>query len=406
MYTYLDENDHPYATKRILYITSLLNETLPLSLLTPKIYQELNIDQMSQYGIIHILLNNELKTSIESKNLTSVANWKSQLQQTILKPFEHTNLNVLAFLNLAPYTRTIVYSLLEPQSYDSLKDTLKHWFYQVDTTLSEEENGHLLAFSSSLTAQFEHIGHLYKLTRKLQSYQYIIGMGQLAFCSDYNFKDSYSITEYKYLQRYSDCIEQKNYSSIIILIKELEVFLVEHHVKDSKLIYIYKELMSITIRYLYENEIDNLTTIERLNQAINNFTLSFNDLSDITHFILTIVDDLNALISNRPKYHPQISKVLHIIHSCYMQDLALSTVAHELKLSTGYLSRLFKEELQINFKDYLTKYRIKKAKDLLVNTSKSINDIARLTGYNTPNQLTRIFRKYEQITPSDYRHKL
>lgn len=56
-----------------------------------------------------------------------------------------------------------------------------------------------------------------------------------------------------------------------------------------------------------------------------------------------------------------------------------------------------------NFKNYLSIYRIEKAKELMQeNEGLRIKDLAELVGYNSSNTFIRIFRKYEGISPGKY----
>jgi AraC-like DNA-binding protein len=66
------------------------------------------------------------------------------------------------------------------------------------------------------------------------------------------------------------------------------------------------------------------------------------------------------------------------------------------------LSRAFKTETGVTYTEYLTRLRLDKCKELLVNTDMKINDIAEMLRYQ-PAYLIRIFKKAEQMTPGQYR---
>ena len=83
--------------------------------------------------------------------------------------------------------------------------------------------------------------------------------------------------------------------------------------------------------------------------------------------------------------------------------LTLSSVAERFYISPSYLSTFFKENTGDTFLNYLTHYRIDKAKELLRTTNISVTDIAAQVGYASSNNFARIFKKIEQITPSQYR---
>ena len=64
---------------------------------------------------------------------------------------------------------------------------------------------------------------------------------------------------------------------------------------------------------------------------------------------------------------------------------------------------LFKSEIGVNFLAYLTNIRMEKAKKLLLSTSLSITEIAQQCGYGDYRVFTKVFKKTEGSTPSQYR---
>ena len=78
-------------------------------------------------------------------------------------------------------------------------------------------------------------------------------------------------------------------------------------------------------------------------------------------------------------------------------------LAEEFHLSSQYISQLFKSEVGVNFLAYLTNIRMEKAKKLLLSTSLSIADVSEQSGYGDYRVFTKVFKKSEGITPSQYR---
>lgn len=86
------------------------------------------------------------------------------------------------------------------------------------------------------------------------------------------------------------------------------------------------------------------------------------------------------------------------------RDLSLNFVANAFSLSDSYVSRLFKEKTGSNFLDYMNRARIEKAKMILLSESQiSIQEAGILVGYDSDTTFRRIFKKYEGITPSQFR---
>jgi two-component system response regulator YesN len=80
-------------------------------------------------------------------------------------------------------------------------------------------------------------------------------------------------------------------------------------------------------------------------------------------------------------------------------------VAEGLRISASYLSKLAKRYLHASFVDYLTDYRLERAKDLLGTTSLMTYEIAERVGYSDARYFSSIFKKRLGITPSEYRNE-
>lgn len=100
-----------------------------------------------------------------------------------------------------------------------------------------------------------------------------------------------------------------------------------------------------------------------------------------------------------------IQKANTIIEDRFSEDLSLDDISKELSISPQYFSKLYKEEMGVNFKEQLTKIRIEYAKNLIKGNQYTIKDICYMSGYNDPNYFSRIFKKYQGVTPSAYAKK-
>ena len=87
------------------------------------------------------------------------------------------------------------------------------------------------------------------------------------------------------------------------------------------------------------------------------------------------------------------------------EEVSLSVLAEEFNLNPQYISQLFKNEIGVGFLAYLTNIRMEKAKKLLLSTSFPIAEIAQKTGYGDYRVFTKVFKKAEGITPSQYRRE-
>lgn len=101
-----------------------------------------------------------------------------------------------------------------------------------------------------------------------------------------------------------------------------------------------------------------------------------------------------------------MEKARSYIRENFQKDLTLNEVSRVVDISPYYFSKLFKQETGENFIEYLTKIRIKNAREFLKNPEYSIKKVCVMSGYGDPNYFSRIFKKYEGVTPSEYRERL
>ena len=98
-----------------------------------------------------------------------------------------------------------------------------------------------------------------------------------------------------------------------------------------------------------------------------------------------------------------VLEVQRYLEENYKEDLTLETIAKKFYINRYYLSHQFKEITGFSFKEYLILQRISRAKQLLFQTSFNITEVGTEAGFNNVNHFIRIFKKYEGITPYQYR---
>jgi YesN/AraC family two-component response regulator len=97
------------------------------------------------------------------------------------------------------------------------------------------------------------------------------------------------------------------------------------------------------------------------------------------------------------------TRISDYLESRYMDDISLSDIAGELKYSDAYFSKVFKKCFNKGFIVYLTELRIEKSKMLLEDIFVNIKDISAKVGFRDSNYYTKVFKRMEGLTPSEYR---
>ncbi|THF74416.1 response regulator [Cohnella fermenti] len=99
----------------------------------------------------------------------------------------------------------------------------------------------------------------------------------------------------------------------------------------------------------------------------------------------------------------EVAAAVKFIEANYSKDISLQQVAEHVQLSSSYLSSLFRKELQRSFIDYLNRYRVDRAKELLVNTYLKSYEIAERVGYQDDSYFSRIFKRETGLRPNEFR---
>ncbi|MBX3062254.1 MAG: helix-turn-helix domain-containing protein [Anaerolineae bacterium] len=99
-----------------------------------------------------------------------------------------------------------------------------------------------------------------------------------------------------------------------------------------------------------------------------------------------------------------VKRALVYLHQNYADtNLSRQKLAQAINVSPQHLDRIFREELNLSVTKYLNRFRIQRAKELLLRTSDSITTIALRVGYNDAAYFNRVFRELASQSPGAYR---
>lgn len=103
---------------------------------------------------------------------------------------------------------------------------------------------------------------------------------------------------------------------------------------------------------------------------------------------------------------PVIRRAKEFINEHQTEDLTLGQVAKAVNTSTFYFCKMFKKATGINFTDYLSRVRIEKSKNLLLNPNLRVSEIAFEVGFQSLTHFNRVFKRILGQSPTDYRAKV
>ena len=104
-------------------------------------------------------------------------------------------------------------------------------------------------------------------------------------------------------------------------------------------------------------------------------------------------------------YPRKIVSALSIIRKDFDKPISLQSVADDLNVSAGYLSRLFLSAMGRTFTDTLNQIRVERAKMLLTDRRLTAYRVGEMVGIGNATYFIRVFKKYTGETPNEYRSK-
>lgn len=181
---------------------------------------------------------------------------------------------------------------------------------------------------------------------------------------------------------------QNNIDKKNIHLKELEQGFSDKKIREG-------QRLIESISYLIKRSLDfNSSKLEILtNLAAFLFSLSIN--KDV--YSWNQVSDLACSLSYQAKL---------FLEDNYHKQLKMDEVAETLGVSYPYLARVFKKDMKQTMVSYLQTIRIQEIKKLLGNKKMTLKEIAEQVGFDNQYYLSKVFKDYIGISPSQYRNQI
>ena len=102
----------------------------------------------------------------------------------------------------------------------------------------------------------------------------------------------------------------------------------------------------------------------------------------------------------------QVEKACNYISRHIFHKISLEEIARYVDLSPNYLCHMFSQALGISIHNYIQREKTQIACNLLMHTDRPILEIATYLGFQTQSNFSAVFRKWQHMTPSEYRNKM
>lgn len=159
--------------------------------------------------------------------------------------------------------------------------------------------------------------------------------------------------------------------------------------------------------YFFYNNVDLAATINKLIKECMSTSITKDALADLTlqELLIRIIQTQTAKSIDDGVFNTinnPISEVVEYIRLNLKENINLKNLSDKACMSTTSFYRFFKRELGMSPIEFVLNEKIKCAKKLLKNPTIQINEVCYLSGFEDANYFTRLFKKYEGITPKQY----
>jgi YesN/AraC family two-component response regulator len=156
----------------------------------------------------------------------------------------------------------------------------------------------------------------------------------------------------------------------------------------------------------------NLSKISVLFHQLLHLSQSSYYTTQSINYILTslLIEITEQVISNfnptenSTSQEDNLQKILQWIQIHIRKNISLQDVAHEFNFSKEYLARYFKKKMGMCMQEYINYLRISDAKELLCKSDLNIKEIAYKLGFVDEKYFLKLFKKYENLTPKQFRN--
>lgn len=156
----------------------------------------------------------------------------------------------------------------------------------------------------------------------------------------------------------------------------------------------------------YDRDDRILQYLQRMNESRGFDKARETKLTGLLYLLLSLLVEFGPETAPDPKEtraEIYVEQVQDFIEMNYPQEITIEDIARFIGLNRSYLGSLFKQQMHLSIQEYLIRYRMNKACEMMGNAELSISDISRSVGYSDPLLFSKIFKKVKGSSPKFYR---
>ena len=268
--------------------------------------------------------------------------------------------------------------------------------YTVTIGVSTVHNGHELVNEC-------HVEALEAIKRRI-----ITGRNQIIFWNPQkkeNNKYPYSYNSEKKILNYLNARDAESAEAeLTYLFDDIKA---KDDISYENLLLILNQLAGATVKFMMEHNI-NSSKVFGNNTNLYQTIGGLDTLEDIQAYLGNV---FHSITEHLKSFHEESSEksseqILKYLRKHYKEEIVFEDLANQIGISYSYMRKMIREETGNSLMDNVNLLRIDEAKRLLLHSDLSLTQIASEVGYHNVQSLNRFFKKYEGVSPSDFKNNI
>lgn len=253
---------------------------------------------------------------------------------------------------------------------------------------------------SSLGERLEELPGLYKEVCNLGKYSFYVGEKNiLGYGYNCNKGELNEVRDIGMMREMEEAIRLGEKGKALELLNEALETSLEYSPVNWKQIYEFCYQIVLSVRKtVSEDKMETLSYEELASRQ------SLKELKTKMLEVLSYLPEEQEQKSAK-SYSKAVRESIEMMEADYSRNLSLEDICTQISVSKNYFCYLFKRETGMSVWNYLTVVRLQHAKKLLDETELRSYEIAFQVGYDNPSYFSKIFKKYEGLTPNEYRDR-
>ncbi len=303
---------------------------------------------------------------------------------------------------------------------ENLHKSIKAYVNQIVSTVTNEASDANLKYFVAIGKEVERLSELsksYEEACKAFAYRYILSKNQVV--------DSDKLVNYQIMQDSGidiSTLDVNKMDKAIVMNfltcgeeEEVEHFIEEYFAslgKSSVASLLFRQYIAMDMYFCCRSLLEQLgisiDILKEFGDGLKESSIIFQSVNETIAYMSQIfhltIQARNE--SAKGKYRTLIKEAKDFIHENYAnEDMSLNMIASHVNVSPSHFSNIFSQDMGETFIEYLTRIRMKRAKELLKCTSMKSSEIGYEIGYKDPHYFSYLFKKTQNCSPKEYREK-